>query len=135
MTALELSEELLVGKFGTYNIDRFLSRPAQFIVEKSYEVSSPSALPKGSKVYLVVSTKDGLVPVDLTIYPNQLRFNKAEKNALIAITNEKVYGLKKVSFEETAKSQIKLDQFSFALEEMSFTNPQEFDASIGQLFL
>ena len=135
ISAAELSQELLVDKFGTYNIDRFLDRPEKMLVEKKYQISSPTDVASNAKIYLIAKNSKGeIFPIDLSMYPNEIRFNKVEKNALLAITTQKIYGIKKNNFEATAKSQIKNETFDFKLETIECSDIKEFDETIESLF-
>ncbi len=135
ITAAELSQELLVEKFGTFNIDRCLSRPQRMLVEKNFKISSPTDVASNAKIYLIAKNGKGeIFPIDLSMYPNQIAFNKAEKNALLAITTQKIYGIKRSEFESTAKSQIKLDEFDFSLKTIKCNDMKEFDKTIESLF-
>jgi hypothetical protein len=130
----ELVQELVIGKFGTYNIDRYYAQNSSLIVEKRFDVSSPIQIQKGYKIYLLVKDDGQLIAVDLTIYPEILRFNKKEKNALIAMTNEKIYSLTKKQFEEIVQTQAKAPEFEFEMDELIFTDVIGFNETIETLF-
>ncbi len=133
----ELAQELLVSRFGTYNIDRYYSQPPQLIVEKQYKLAEPQVANNTvSSIFLVVKKQDGsgVIPVSLTAYPDILRFNKREANAIVVLANQKFYGLKKEDFKTTVSKQIRDNFFNLKLEEISFASVGDFDNALNELF-
>lgn len=128
-------QTIVLSQFGTFNIDRYLNYPKQLIVEKSFDVTAPQKLEANTKIFLIAKGSDGKIyPIDLTIYKNEMRFKKNEENALIALTSDKAYGLSSQKFEYTAKQQIKKEAFNFELEEIEFSNAEDFNTTIESLF-
>lgn len=134
LTEAELTQELLITNFGTYNIDRYYSSPTNLVVERKYQLSSPIQT-STPRVYLIAKDNAGtLIPVDLSIYPNKIRYNKKEQNALIAVAGQKMYGLTQDQFEAAVANQLDEDQFDFTLEEIECNAADSFNETIEQLF-
>ncbi len=135
LSVAELSQELIITQFGTYNIDRYLSLPPQLMVEKNFIISAPINITSNSKVYMIAKdSKNVIYPIDLTVYKDLLRFKKNEQNALIVINEDKIYGINQKVFEQTAKSQINQPQFDFQLKELAFNDVESFDKALESLF-
>lgn len=135
MTIADASQQLVVSRFGTYNIDRYYAQPQELIVEKKYNVKIPAEYASFERVFLMVKTQGGqLVPVDLQMYPQILRFNKTESNAIIAMQGNKVFEMKNNKFTSTVDEQKKDDQFQLALNEVEFKDVKQFDEILSQLF-
>lgn len=133
----EIAQELLISQFGTYNIDRYYSQPADMVVEKEYQIAKPQVEANTAQLaYLIVKRQDGpgFMPIDLKAYGNLMRFNKREANAVVVLANQKFYGMKKVDFKKTIEEQIKDADFRLDLEELNFTTSEDFNKALESLF-
>lgn len=126
------TQALLVSAFGAYNIDRYYSMPQHLIVEKKYKTNINDI--KINKVFLLVKNKDGIIPVDLTYYPEILRFNKQDQMALIAMSNKEVYSVEHGAFHLMLKNQMRDEKFKLALIKLKPKNTKDFDNMLAQLF-
>ena len=135
LTISEMTQTLLVDEFGTFNIDRFYIFPPNQIVEKKYVIPSTASYESFDKLFLVVKDKEGdIIPIDLQIYPDILRFSKKEKNSIIAMKGNKLYGWNIEEFTEELIPQMKQSKFELALNEIEVTNLNQFDEILQGLF-
>lgn len=131
----QMRQELMIERFGTYNIDRYYRQNSKLIVEKEYELKTEGSGAAGFKTFLVVKTQSGgIIPVDLSRYPDVIRFNKQEKNAILVMGEEQYYMLPAQRFNETVKAQIKQPRFNLPVEEQQFSDAVSFDDQLEQLF-
>lgn len=127
------SQFLLVSAFGSYNIDRYYSMPQHLIVEKEYNTRGKTE--KLNKIFLLVKSNDGkIIPIDLTCYPNILRFNKREKMALIAMSDNDIYSIEHTKFHLMLKNQMDYNRFRLDLNKIKTKNSKDFDKLLTSLF-
>ena len=81
-----------------------------------------------------MKNKDGIIPVDLTYYPEILRFNKQDQMALIAMSNKEVYSVEHGAFHLMLKNQMRDEKFKLALTKLKPKNTKDFDNMLAQLF-
>lgn len=133
---LTTSEEVKLTLFqlGTHNIDRYYKFPPRLLADKPYKIINEEIQSNVDAIYLIVKSNNGIIPVDLTMYPNQLRFNKIERNAIIALVGEDFYGLDENSFEKTVKSQKNDKLFKLDIEKLTFADAKSFNNKLEGLF-
>jgi hypothetical protein len=130
----EFVQKLFISQFGTYNIDRYYMQNQKYIVEKPFVVSVPEQVNQGSRIYLVVKTSNQLIPIDLTVYPGILRFNRSENNALLAMTEEGVFRVNLEDFKQLTKEQRKNIDYKFSMKQIDFADVTSLDEAIDKLF-
>lgn len=136
LTVSEQTQKLVVNQFGTYNIDRFYHQSPRMIVSKPFNVSATQDLDPSDRRFLIVKDNaGGLVPIEIGLGEQNIMFSKAEKNVIIALSEDKVYALNQSDFKATAKAQLKDEQFRFSLkEELTFSTTEEFNELLEGLF-